>query len=348
MNFIFKSDELVPLESGQLLQGFEIAYSTYGQLNPKKDNVVWVCHALTANAEVKDWWAGLTGEDCLFNEQDHFIVCANILGSCYGSTGPLSLNPETGTKFYYNFPLVTVRDMVRLHQALAVHLGIEQIFLLAGGSLGGQQALEWAVTEPMKCKNLVVMATNAKHSPWGIAFNEAQRMAIEADSSWQEERDSAGQEGLKAARAIALLSYRNYKTFAKTQTETDTEKTDGFKASSYQQYQGTKLINRFNAFSYYTLTKAMDSHHLGRRRGELTSVLGTIRAKTLVVGLSSDILFPVAEQEFLARYIPGAEFSVIDSLYGHDGFLIETPTLARIIRSFLSRLGKAVNQDCIS
>ena len=149
---------------------------------------------------------------------------------------------------------------------------------------------------------------------------------------------------LKAARAIALLSYRNYKTFTKTQTETDTEKIEGYKASSYQQYQGTKLINRFNAFSYYTLLRAMDSHHLGRGRAELTAVLGTIRAKTLVIGLSSDILFPVGEQEFLARYIPGAEFSVIDSLYGHDGFLLETATLSRIITSFLSRTGKDVSQ----
>lgn len=345
MNFSFTSDELITLESGQLLQGFTIAYSTYGQLNRKKDNVVWVCHALTANAEVKDWWTGLIGEECLFNEQEHFIICANILGSCYGSTGPLSVNPETSRKYYTDFPLVTVRDMVHMHQALADHLGIEEIFLLTGGSLGGQQALEWAVTAPLKMKNLVVMATNARHSPWGIAFNEAQRMAIEADSSWHEARDTAGQAGLKAARAIALLSYRNYKTFTKTQTETDTDKVEGFKASSYQQYQGTKLINRFNAFSYYTLTKAMDSHNLGRRRGELTAVLGTIIAKTLVIGLSSDILFPVAEQEFLARYIPGAEFSVIDSLYGHDGFLIETPTLSRIIASFLSRISRAVNQE---
>lgn len=335
MSDVFRSDEVLELESGQRLYGFEIAYSTQGQLNAAKDNVVWVCHALTASADVTDWWPGLFGENCLFNGHEHYIVCANVLGSCYGSTGPLSINLETGQKFYHEFPLITVRDMVQLHLRLATHLGIETIHVLTGGSLGGQQALEWSVIEPGRIKNLVVIATNARHSAWGIAFNEAQRMAIKADQTWKSNTDSAGNQGLKAARAMALLSYRNYRTFSKTQAETDNNKTDDFKASSYQQYQGLKLVKRFNAFSYTTLSKTMDSHNLGRGRGELTAVLAGIKASTLVVGFSSDILFPVSEQEFLARHIPRAEFAVIDSLYGHDGFLIETPTLTRIISRFL-------------
>lgn len=331
----FKSDESITLESGQRLKGFEIAYTTYGKLNEQKDNVIWVCHALTASADVFDWWQGLFGENCLFNIDEHFIVCANILGSCYGTTGPLSVNDSTGQQYYHSFPLITVRDMVNLHTILAKHLQIDKINVLTGGSLGGQQALEWSVIEPLRIENLIVIATNAKHSAWGIAFNEAQRMAIEADSTWLTDHNKAGIEGLKAARAMALISYRNYRTFYKTQLETDSTKIEGFKASSYQRYQGLKLVNRFNAFSYFMLSKAMDSHNLGRNRGELTAILGSVQARTLVIGLSSDMLFPVSEQEYLARHIPRAEFSVIDSLYGHDGFLIETETLARIISRFL-------------
>lgn len=331
----FKSDEPIVLESGYQLNNFEIAYTTYGCLNKQKDNVVWVCHALTASADVNDWWQGLFGESCLFNAEEHFVICANVLGSCYGTTGPLTINDSTGAKFHHSFPLVTVRDMVKLHMRLASYLGVNDIYVLTGGSLGGQQALEWAVIEPSRIKNLVVIATNARHSAWGIAFNEAQRMAIEADSSWLNNEDNAGIEGLKAARAIALLSYRNYRTFSKTQSETDRDKTSDYKASSYQRYQGLKLVNRFNAFSYVILSKAMDSHNLARNRSELTTVLAGIQANTLIVGLSSDILFPVAEQEYLARHISRAEFAVIDSLYGHDGFLIETETLTRIISRFL-------------
>lgn len=344
MSEYFKSDELVVLESGAELRGFEIAYSTYGKLNEARDNVVWVCHALTANDDVMDWWPGLFGPAFLFNPDEFFIVCANVLGSCYGTTGPLSVNSQTGEKFYHSFPLVSVRDMVSLHFRLAAFLEIDSIYVLTGGSLGGQQALEWAVTQPGRIKNLVVIATNARHSPWGIAFNEAQRMAISADQSWETNTDTAGLNGLMAARAMALLSYRNYRTFSRTQSETENDKMDDFKASSYQQYQGLKLVKRFNAFSYFRLSKAMDSHNLGRNRGELVSVLAGIQASTLVIGLSSDMLFPVAEQEFLARHIPRAEFAVIDSLYGHDGFLIETGSLSQLISRFLvSNKARLVN-----
>lgn len=322
-------------ESGEEISGLEIAYQTFGTLNRKKDNVVWVCHALTANSDVFDWWNGLFGEDDIFNPRDHFIVCANILGSHYGTTSPLSINQETKKPFYLSFPKFNVRDMAAIHQLLADHLQIEDINLLIGGSLGGQQALEWAISQPSRIKKLIVMATNAIHSPWGIAFNESQRLSIEGDSTFFDYTPDGGQNGLKAARSIALLSYRNYETYENSQKEESLDKTDNFKASSYQNYQGEKLVKRFNAYSYWYLSKAMDSHNVGRNRGSVTEALKLIQARTLVIGISSDLLFPPVEQQFLAEKIPGATYLEIDSFYGHDGFLIETGILTYEIIKFL-------------
>lgn len=324
-----------PLESGEVLKGFTLQYCTFGKQRP--DNVVWVCHALTGNADVSDWWAGLFGEGCLFNPEEHFAVCANVLGSCYGSTGPLSDNPATGSPYYDAFPLVTIRDMVRALDCLRQHLGIGQVQVLVGGSLGGQQALEWAAMRPELFGRMVVAATNAFHSPWGVAFNEAQRLAIQADPTWGQPHAQAGQQGLKAARAVAMLSYRNYETYAGAQSDPDEEKIDDFRASSYQRYQGDKLVRRFNAYSYWALSKAMDSHNLGRGRGSAAEVLMGIRARTLVVGISSDVLFPPAEQRFIARHLPGAQYREIPSVYGHDGFLVETAQLAEAIGEFLGK-----------
>ncbi len=325
------------LESGQVLKNLTIQYSTLGKLNSRKDNVIWVCHALTANSEVHTWWYGLVGEGKFFNPEKHFIICANILGSCYGTSGPLDVNPKTGKQYFLEFPKVTIRDMVNAHIVLKEELGISKIHSCLGGSLGGQQAMEWAIIAPDTIENLILLATNAFHSPWGIAFNESQRMAIQADKTWQECREDAGQEGLKAARAIALLSYRNYNTYVSTQKETDENKLDNYKASSYQNYQGLKLVNRFNCHSYLYLSKAMDSHHVGRGRGGAEVALKAIKSNTLVIGIKTDILFPVCEQIFLAQNIIGAEYQEIDSLYGHDGFLIETEKIAHILQDFYKR-----------
>ncbi|PSR56560.1 homoserine O-acetyltransferase [Adhaeribacter arboris] len=324
------------LESGKIVPQLQITYHTYGKLNAKKNNVIWVCHALTANADVFDWWKGLFGQGFLFNPEEHFIVCANILGSCYGTTGPLSKNPATGTLYYQSFPDITIRDMVAAHEILRQHLGISKINILLGGSLGGQQALEWAILQPEIIQHLLIVATNAFHSPWGIAFNEAQRMAIRADETFHLNIPEGGRKGLKAARAIALLSYRTYDTYCKTQRETDLSKTDNFNASSYQNYQGDKLVNRFDAYSYTSLSRTMDSHNVGRQRHSVESALQQIKAKTLVIGISSDLLFPVTEQQFLAQHIPGALYQEIDSFYGHDGFLIETEKLTQLIETFLA------------
>ncbi len=320
----FTFDGVFELECGKSLPGPEISYCTYGSLNKAGDNAVFVCHALTANADVADWWKGMAGDGLVFDTRKYFVVCANLLGSCYGTTGPASVNPHTGMPYGKDFPLITVRDLVKAHQLLAGELGIKSIHLLCGGSLGGQQAMEWAIMQPQFIKNLFVIATNARHSAWGIAFNEAQRMAL-----------AAGENGLEAARAIAMLSYRNYTIYENTQTDTE-DKLDNFRAASYMQYQGLKLKKRFNADSYYTLSKAMDSHHVGRGRGSMHSALAMIQAKTLVVGISTDILFPNSEQQFLAESIPGAVLEIISSGYGHDGFLIETKTISELLRKHLA------------
>jgi len=332
---IFKYKKQFKLENGKKLKNLEIAYHTYGKLNDKKDNVIWACHALTANSDVFDWWKGLFGENDLFNPKDHFIVCANVLGSPYGTTNPLSSDANTKNPYYLSFPQFTVRDIVKAQSLLADHLGVEEIQVLIGGSLGGQQSVEWAIIEPQRIKKLILIATNAFHSPWGIAFNESQRLAISSDRTFYAQTPEGGKKGLKAARSIALLSYRSYETYGLTQQEVSADKTDEFKASSYQNYQGEKLVKRFNAYSYWYLSKAMDSHNVARKRGSAEDVLKTIEARTLVIAISSDILFPPQEQKYLAAHIRNARYVEINSFYGHDGFLIETDLLTKEITSFL-------------
>lgn len=332
------------LESGITLPGIDIAYHTYGKLNKEKNNVIWVIHALTANSNVFDWWPGLFGENDLFNPNDYFIVCANNLGSCYGSTGPLSINEDINEPWFSYFPNLTIRDLVKAHDILRRHLGIEKIHTVIGGSQGGQQVLEWAIEQPKVFDHIIAIATNAKHSPWGIAFNESQRLAIKADRTYYSNQPEGGSKGLAAARSIALLSYRNYNTYAGTQQEKENEKTDNFLASSYQRYQGDKLVKRFNAYSYVTLSKAMDSHNIARGRKSAEEVLGQINTPTLVIGVSSDLLFPVQEQKFLYEHIPNAQYAEIDSFYGHDGFLIETRQLTQHIAAFLQKQDKSIKQ----
>lgn len=329
------------LELGGSLPGFQLRFTTFGSMNRDKTNVVWVCHALTGNANVLDWWPGLFGKGMLYDPEQYFIICANMLGSCYGSTGPLSVNPLTRQPFYHDFPVLTNRDMLRSFDLLRQHLGIARIDTLIGGSMGGQHALEWSIMHPDCVTNLIQIASNAQHSPWGIAFNETQRMAIEQDATWQHNHPDAGLNGMKTARAIALLSYRHYRTYEKTQSEDADAPTDHYRASSYQQYQGEKLARRFNAFSYWTLSKAMDSHHVGRDRGGIVRAIQAVKARCLFVGMKTDLLFPLIEQEFLARHVPKATLSVLDSDYGHDGFLIETAKLTEAITAFYDKTPQA-------
>jgi homoserine O-acetyltransferase/O-succinyltransferase len=330
------------LESGQRLSRYHLAYHTYGRLNANRDNVVWIFHALTANSAAHEWWDGLVGKGKLLDPDHYFIVCANVPGSCYGSIGPLDMDVSTGQPFYYDFPMITTRDIIRAFQPLRKYLGIQKIHIGIGGSLGGQQLLEWAIEEPALFENIIPIATNAFHSPWGIAYNTTQRMAIEADGTWGQRQPDAGLSGMKAARAAALISYRSYEGYLKTQAKNDNQQlispngeSEGG-AASYQRYQGEKLAKRFNGFSYYQLSKTMDSHHVGRGRHSIKDALNQIAAHTLVVGIDSDVLFPVSEQEFLAENIPGADFVVIGSLFGHDGFLLEYDQLSKHILKFLS------------
>lgn len=325
------------LESGQHLPHLEIAYHTFGTLNKDQSNVIWVCHALTANSNVTDWWQGLFGEGCMYDPATHFIICANNPGSCYGSTGPLSVNPVTKEPWYSYFPQLSIRDLVAGFELLRTHLAIEKINTLIGGSQGGQIALEWAITNPTCFKKLIVVATNAYHSPWGVAFNEAQRLAIKADRTYYSNLPDGGSKGLSAARSIALLSYRTYNTYNATQHETDHSKTKDHKAACYQRYQGEKLVKRFNAYSCVTLLNAMDSHNIARNRtATIEQALQKIKANTLVIGISTDILFPVDEQKFIASHIPNAGYMQVDSAHGHDGFLIETEKLAEVIKRYYS------------
>ena len=321
------------LEAGETLSSVDVVYHTAGTLNPDKSNVIWFCHALTANSDVLDWWNSLCGEGKTFDPARHFIVCANIIGSCYGSSGPLTVNPASQRPYYSQFPQITIRDMVQAHIALRKHLNIAKINTLIGGSMGGYQVLEWALTEPDVIHHLVLVATGAHESAWGVAIHTAQRLAIETDNTWKDLQPQAGAKGLKTARAIGMLTYRNYAAFVKTQTDLE-HKLDNFKASSYIDYQGEKLVKRFNAYSYWILTKAMDSHNVGRDRGSVEQVLKGITSKTLIIGISSDMLCPVSEQKFMAEHIPNSRYVEIDSPYGHDGFLIEGKQIGDAITEF--------------
>ena len=336
MSQVYHHSAPLSLESGEVLPEVDIVYDTFGELNEAKDNVIWVCHALTANSDVADWWPHTVEEGRFLDPSRYFIICANFLGSHYGTTSPLSINPATGEKYYYDFPRITVRDMVRCHQLLARHLGIERVKMLIGSSIGGFQCMEWAIMEPSFMEHLALIATTTCSEPWAAAFNESQRMAIRLDRSWGERSDEAGLDGMAVARSIALISYRGGAAYNATQQDGDTDISFERRAHSYQQYQGEKLRRRFNAFSYYRLSEAVDSHNIARERGSIAEALQRIEARTLVVAISSDILFPPEAHRPLREYISNVEYHLIESEFGHDGFLVEHDKLNRIITNFIN------------
>lgn len=321
----FSSSQPFQLESGEQLDRLRIAYAVFG--DDRATETIWVCHALSGNALVPEWWGGLFGPDKLFHFGRYRVICANVVGSCYGTTGPDDYPPA------FPFPLITVRDMVNAHELLRQELGIQRIDLLIGASLGGQQALEWAITAPENCiQKVVLIAANAVHSPFGRAFNEAQRLALRSDATFGQK--GGGEKGLIAARSIAMLSYRSYDDFSIKQSDAHS-KVDDYRAASYVRYQGKKFARRFSARAYYSLSKSMDSHDVGRQRGPIASVLKKIAVDTLVVGVDSDMLFPLAEQQFLVDNMKRAQLQVIRSRHGHDAFLIEYPQLENILTHFL-------------
>ena len=327
----------ITLDCGAVLPEVRIAYHTYGTMNEDRSNVIWVCHALTANSDVADWWPHTVEEGRFLDPTRYFIVCANFLGSHYGTTSPLSVNPATGEKYYYDFPQITVRDMVKCHQLLAKHLGIERVKLLIGSSIGGFQCMEWAIAEPKFMESVALIATTTCTEPWAAAFNESQRMAIRTDRTWGERRDDAGIDGMAVARSIALISYRGGAAYNATQQdENPAEASFTRRAHSYQQYQGEKLRRRFNAMSYYRLSEAVDSHNIARGRGSIAEALEKIEARALVVAISSDILFPPEAHTPMREHIRDVEYHLIESEFGHDGFLVEHEKLNTIIDNFIN------------
>lgn len=338
MTLFYHHKGRLDLEIGGYLQDPVIAYHTYGSLNEKRDNVLWVCHALTANSDVADWFPHTVEEGGCLDPSKYFIICANILGSPYGTISPLHNNPATGCPYYDEFPKVTIRDMVQAHILLADHLEITRIKALIGCSVGGFQAIEWAVEQPERFERMILCATDAKATPWTIALDETQRMAIKADKTYGEHRPDAGMAGLAAARAIGLISYRGPEGYNLTQQDPDEIPADSLRrAVTYQRHQGDKLCRRYNAYSYMTILDAFDTHDIGRGRGGVAKVLASIEMPVLVVGLTTDIVFPPQDMKTLAAHLPGGTYAQISSPFGHDGFLIESDQLNALFIPFIEK-----------
>jgi homoserine O-acetyltransferase len=328
------------LESRTILDNVQIAYRTWGKLNAEGDNGVLVCHAFTGSADLDDWWSPLLGTGRTFDPEQDFIVCSNILGSCYGTTGPTSPNPHTGQPYSPNFPDITIRDMVNLQAQLVKSLGIHSLRLVIGGSLGGMQVLEWPLLYPEQVRAIAVIAASGRHSAWCIGLSEAQRQAVYADPFWQNgyySPENPPNRGLRVVRMIAMTTYRSWPSFReKFGRQTQAEKE--FTIASYLNYQGDKLIERFDANTYITLTHAMDRHDVTRPNLSYEAVLQSISQPTLIIAIDSDILYPVVEQQELANLIPKAELVFLESHHGHDAFLMDMDALNHLLLTFQSQI----------
>ena len=323
-------------EAGGVLPRIEVAYHTSPHAYRPGEKVIWICHALTANSDAEDWWPQMVGPGRLIDTDRYFVVCVNMLGSPYGSSSPASINPETGQPYCLDFPKVTVRDIIHATIEVRKALGIRQVDLLVGSSIGGFQALEWAVQEPEVIRQAAFMATSARVTPYLTATEESQRMALEADPSFREAASLKGGElGLRCARSIAVQSYRCFDCYDATQQDADPDILFAERACSYQRYQGKKLSDRFDAYCYWTLSYSVDSANVGRGRGGVAAALGRIRAATTVVAIDTDQIFPPKVMRPMADAIPGARYHLIHSIYGHDGFLLETAQLTAILQPLL-------------
>lgn len=339
--FTYHHNVTFKTENGQNLINPVTAYHCWGKLNEKGDNAILVCHALTGSSDAADWFSGFFNEG-IFNPESHFIICMNVLGGCYGSTGPQSLNPETNTAYKATFPLVSIRDMVNLQRDVLTGLGVKSIELAIGGSMGGMQLLEWAAMDS-RIKKMIVIGAPAKHSAWAIGIGEAQRNAIYADPNWENGNYQSHQfpeKGLSAARMMGMLTYRSYESYEKRFGRDKQHGSQEFTVESYLKYQGQKLVERFDALSYVRLTQAMDTHDLSRGRGTLRSVLKQITIPSLIIGINSDILYPPSEQRLIASLLPRGYYKELKSIHGHDAFLIEFNQMIQLIMPFLQVVEK--------
>jgi homoserine O-acetyltransferase len=351
-------------DNGQTLPGFTLRYETYGQLNATRDNTILICHALSGDHHCAGlhpgdrkpgWWNNLIGPGKAVDTRRFFVVCANVLGGCVGSTGPSSPNPETGQPYGVAFPFVTIRDMVRSQKLLLNHLGVVSLYAAIGGSMGGMQVLQWGIEFPGFTRRMLAMATTARESAQAIGFNVVGRQAIMQDPSWNRgdyPRDAGPRVGLAIARMMAHITYLSDtsmdRKFGRKQAETpgaDAATTNlgikRFAVESYLDHQGKSFINRFDANSYLYITHALDAFDLADDYGSLETAFKDVQAETLVVGFTSDWLFPPDQNRAitlaLLRAGKRASYAELSLDLGHDSFLLESPQLYDLVRGFLER-----------
>ncbi len=344
-------DAPLALESGASLPGVEIAYRTWGRLSAQADNTIFICHALTGSADADDWWGALLGPGKAIETDRFFVVCSNVLGGCYGSTGPASLAPD-GRWWGGRFPSLTIRDQVNAQIALADALRLRRIHAVIGGSLGGLHALEWAWMDAARVRSVVSIAASGRHSAWCLAWSEAQRMALEADPRYRGGHyppDDPPLQGLAAARAMAMVGYRSACSlglrFGRQPSRGDDagqgssaiNGAGGYAVRNWLRFHGASLVERFDAHSYRVLIDAMDTHDLARGRGSYAEVLGAMQLPALIGSIASDALYLPDDQIDLLRLLPRAQMLSIDSPHGHDGFLINAGAYAKELAAFLSR-----------
>lgn len=320
-------------ECGESIENMELKYYCSPREYRPGDKVVWLCHALTGNANPEDWWPQMVGSGKPVDPEREFVVSVAMLCSSYGSCGPAAIRPETGRPYLLDFPKTTIRDMARAADLVRRSLGIERVDLMIGPSIGGFVAYEWMLLEPDVFAEVDLVATTFRTPAYMTAFNESQRMALKLDPTFIEAKNiQGGAEGLKCARSMALISYRTPEGYNLTQSEKDDDTMFADRAASYQRYQGEKLVARgFDAYSYWYLSYALDSMNVGRGRGGVEAALSSIKAKVRLVSITTDQLFPPSLGEYAASKIPGAKHSCIESAFGHDGFLIENDCLVRAL-----------------
>jgi homoserine O-acetyltransferase len=355
-------DEELRLQSGATLRPFTLAYETYGTLNADRSNTILICHALSGDAHVAGqhtvhdrkpgWWDEAVGPGKAFDTDRYFILCSNVIGGCSGSTGPSSINPETGRPYGLSFPVVTVADMIEAQRWLLDALDIPTILCATGGSMGGMQAIQWAVSYPDRVRSALVLASTARTSAQTIALNEVPRQAIYADPNWNE-GDYYGKEppnaGLAVARMIGHITYLSEKSmrekFGRRLQERERYGYDfatEFEVESYLKYHGNRFTSRFDANSFLYITKAIDYFDMSLGRGDLAQAFTDVTAKFLVLSYSSDWLYPPEQSEELVRALlrngVDASYVEIKSDYGHDAFLLEVERLGELARDFLAKV----------